>query len=340
MIQIYGECRKNASEAYRVYAERYPDRRQPSRRLFGKLFIKLRDSGSVTPRARVRNKPTTGEAGATNVLAAVAVNPHVSSREIARDAGMSQRSVLRILHTHKFHPYHISLHQELHGNDFVDRVRFCTWMLRHDTPDLSRILFTDEATFTNHGNVNLRNMHYWSVTNPHWLRQVERQRPWSVNVWCGIVGEHLIGPFFIQGTLNADRYIQFLQHELPVLLEDIPLQTRREMWYQHDGCPAHSARRATACVENTFPNRWIGRGGPVKWPARSPDFSPLDFFLWGKLKDIVYRDVPTTPEDMQHRITAACRDIPYEMLHSVQRSLRGRLVACIAADGHHFEHTL
>ena len=27
-----------------------------------------------------------------------------------------------------------------------------------------------------------------------------------------------------------------------------------------------------------FPDAWIGRGGPIPWPPRSPDLSPLDFF--------------------------------------------------------------
>ena len=46
-----------------------------------------------------------------------------------------------------------------------------------------KILLTDEATFTNNGQVNLRNMHYSSIENPHWMREVDRQRPWSINVW-------------------------------------------------------------------------------------------------------------------------------------------------------------
>jgi hypothetical protein len=32
---------------------------------------------------------------------------------------------------------------------------------------------------------------------------------------------------------------------------------------------------------NSYHARWIGIGGPTAWPPRSPDFSPLDFYLWG-----------------------------------------------------------
>ena len=111
MLIIYGECRKNAVRSCTVYAETYPNRRQPSRQLFVNLFKQLRESGSITCRKRNRNKRSTGEEGEINVLAAVAVDPQISSRAIARGSGISQRSVIRILHRHKFHPYHISLHQ-------------------------------------------------------------------------------------------------------------------------------------------------------------------------------------------------------------------------------------
>lgn len=93
----------------------------------------------------------------------VHANPQISSRQIERESGISKSSVLRILAEYKFHPYHISFYQELHGMDFENRVTFCQWIQHqmHVNKDLfSLILFTDEASFTNYGHVNLRNMHY------------------------------------------------------------------------------------------------------------------------------------------------------------------------------------
>ncbi|KZC14695.1 hypothetical protein WN55_07192, partial [Dufourea novaeangliae] len=71
---------------------------------------------------------------------------------------------------------------------------------------------------------------------------------------------------------------------LPHLLENIPLHIRQTMWFQQDGCPAHSARIITQFLNVTFEDHWICRAGNHKWPARSPDLTPLDFYLWGKLK--------------------------------------------------------
>ncbi|GFU90574.1 uncharacterized protein TNCV_4051561 [Trichonephila clavipes] len=55
------------------------------------------------------------------------------------------------------------------------------------------------------------------------------------------------------------------------------------MWFQHDGAPAHFRADVRSALDTAYPKRWIGRGGPVNWPARSPDLSCLDF-LSGHMK--------------------------------------------------------
>lgn len=277
------------------------------------------------------------------MLAAVEQNPNLSTRQLHRLTGISRQSILKILHRHKYHPFHISLHQELHGNDFRLRVEFCEWAVQQIQVNpnfFANVLFSDESTFTNHGAVNRHNMHYWSVQNPHWLRQVERQRPWSINVWCGIIGNKLIGPYFIEGTLNGLKYRDFLEDELPSLLEDVALSIRQTMWLQHDGCPAHYSLIAREVLNRYFNGRWIGRGGVINWPARSPDLTSPDFFLWGYLKDKVYEQIPTTREDMMQRIRNACALIPSDILLSCVQSFEKRIEKCIEMQGQNFEHLM
>ena len=88
--------------------------------------------------------------------------------------------------------------------------------------------------------------------------------------------------------MTGDGYLHFLQHELPEQLKDVPLDTRRHMYLQHDGSPIHYIRKVTQHLNNTYPNQWIGRGSLIHWPARSPDLTLLDFCLWGWLKGEVY----------------------------------------------------
>ncbi|KAJ8884451.1 hypothetical protein PR048_016308 [Dryococelus australis] len=107
-------------------------------------------------------KPTTGnwkcntsktEEGGINILAAVAVNPQVSSRAIARRSGINQASVQCV-------PSVPCLSIKNYMETILRIVLTFVHGLRHDTPDFSCIMFSDEATFINHGHVNLRNMNY------------------------------------------------------------------------------------------------------------------------------------------------------------------------------------
>jgi len=62
------------------------------------------------------------------MLAAIAVNSHLSARQLARDNDISRSSISRILCNNRMYLYHISLHQEMTGNDFIQRINFCNWM--------------------------------------------------------------------------------------------------------------------------------------------------------------------------------------------------------------------
>jgi hypothetical protein len=129
-----------------------------------------------------------------------------------------------------------------------------------------------------------------------------------------------------------------LTNILSVLLEDVPFGIRAQMWYQQDGAPVHRIRNCINILNHQFPRAWIGLGGLIAWPARSPDLTPLDFFLWGKIKNVVYATAPTTQEDMRQRIIDACVSINAEELHNVQALIIHRIHRCLDANGAHFEH--
>ena len=60
----------------------------------------------------------------------------------------------------------------------------------------------------------------------------------------------------------------------------------------------------TDVLNERFPDAWIGRGGQIPWPPRSPDLSLLDFFfLWGYIKNNVYVEKIRNIQHLQERIT-------------------------------------
>ncbi|GFU80284.1 uncharacterized protein TNCV_3520611 [Trichonephila clavipes] len=61
-----------------------------------------------------------------------------------------------------------------------------------------------------------------------------------------------------------------------------------ELWFQQDGATCHTARATIDLLKDTFGDRLISRFGPVNWPPRSCDLTPLDYFLWGYVKSLIY----------------------------------------------------
>jgi len=154
----------------------------------------------------------------------------------------------------------------------------------------SLMLSSDEATFSDDGILNTRNNHTWSVENPLAYYEKHSQDKLSVNVWVGVISDYLIGPYIMPDRLNAHAYLVFLKHGPPELMEDVPILVRGNMWFHHDGAPAHYGLGVHAYLHRTYPGRWMGRGRnvPVRWPARCPDFNVIDF-LCGVLRKIMFR---------------------------------------------------
>ncbi|GFW96696.1 uncharacterized protein TNCV_2847521 [Trichonephila clavipes] len=90
---------------------------------------------------------------------------------------------------------------------------------------------------------------------------------------------------------------------------------------QHDGAPAHVCAPVRDWLDNAHPNRWIGRQSPVLWPPLSPDLTPLDFFLWGHLKELVHRDVVTTQMDFVAHLHAVCTSVVPAVLRYVMTAI-------------------
>jgi len=224
----------------------------------------------------------------------------------------SHHLVLEVLHDEGLFPYHFQKEQDLGEDDYPFRTRFSQWYLQQciDVPNFHRLLlWTDEACFTRERMFNSHNSHIWADVNPHGTYVHSYQRQFSVNIWAGIVGDVLVGPVLLPPRLDGRLYLGFLENVLPMYLEDDLLPIRTRMWYQHDGAPAHFAIPVRQYLDAVYGERWICRGGPVRWPARSPDLTPLDFYLWGHVKKIVFETEVDTVEELLARIIIAFDEI-------------------------------
>jgi hypothetical protein len=187
---------------------------------------------------------------------------------------------------------------------------------------------------------SVQNSHLWARDNPHGVRERGYQVRFSVSVWARIVGDIVVGPCLLPDRLTAQRYRDFLETVLAGLLEDVPLAVSQRLWFQHNGAQTHYGDDVRQWLNATYPGRWIGRGGPIAWPPWSPDLTPINFFLWGHLKEQVYAVPPRTIEDLAAKLQAAMTTVDANMLRRVRENAVRSTAACLEMNGGRFEHLL
>ena len=140
--------------------------------------------------------------------------------------------------------------------------------ISNDNEFLHRVFFSDECTFHVSEAVNRHNFQIRGSQNPHVIREIKRDSP-KINVWCDLYVQQLIGPF--EKTVNETVYwgiMQFHRYQMVIF--------SNKMGLLHI-MPILSGIRSSMVVGLFL------------------DLTPLDFFLWRYIKDIVFRTPVTVP---------------------------------------------
>ncbi|GFU80754.1 uncharacterized protein TNCV_514811 [Trichonephila clavipes] len=196
----------------------------------------------------------------------------------------------------------------IHQNDHQARRRFVEWAQNEIAvvPDFhKRILFSDEAHFGLNGYVNKQNCHIWSEANPQVYVETPLH-PEKLTVWCALWA----GGILLQKRRRPQRAV-------------VPTRRRK----------CHTARATIDLLKDTFGDCLISRFGPVNWPPRSCDLTPLDYFLWGYVKSLVYADKPQTLDVLEDNIRRVIADIRPQMLEKVIENWTSRLDSIRASRG-------
>jgi transposase len=325
------------------FSHEFPNRPKPSHTTAMRVSSRFEKTGELeirqTGNHAQREVPVTDYV----LLNAIESNPYASCRGLAGEVGLSHSHVNRRLHKYGYKSYKTHTSNELQPGDPDRRYTFAMAVaeLQEEDPQfLRKVLFTDEASFTLHHAPNKQNHRCWSKTNPRSFYCNRTQYPRKINVWAGILNQTIIGPILIDGNLTGEKYRSLLQGEISQRLADLQLED--EIYYQHDGCPAHNDRFATEWLHNAFPGKVIGTYEDLAWPARSPDLSCLDFFLWGHIKTKIYdRRTPFQNVDtLWDAVNDSCTAVTYGQLANVQREISDRIHYCINVQGELFEHLL
>lgn len=328
---------KYTDEVIRQFVRKFPDSQVPHRNSVTKLIKKFRETGSVVDAYR-SGRPSISQDQIMEIQDRITMSPNASLNHLSQQVQISKSSVHKILRSElHYRPYKLTEVSQLQERDYESRLNYCMWfqnfIYEHGAAILDVTFFTDEAWFHLSGYVNSQNNRLWSSENPHEFHQVPLYDQ-KVGVWCAISRMRIIGPIFFNETINAERYRTLI---LEPFIAHLTEREIMESWFQQDGATAHTATTTLNYLESIFANRIISSG---IWPARSPDLTPPDYYLWGALKGKVYENNPQTINDLKTEIVDKIQQISPDIILKVFANMERRITTCLEARGGHFQHML
>ena len=108
------------------------------------------------------------------------------------------------------------------------------------------------------------------------------------------------------------------------------------IWFQQDGAACHTGKAKLDVLRRVYADRIISRRADVVWSFRSCDLTPLDYYLWGTVKDKCYADKPETIDALKDNISE-------KQLHTIDNVLKNwtdRVGYCMARRGNHLNEII
>ncbi|KYN22299.1 hypothetical protein ALC57_05307 [Trachymyrmex cornetzi] len=150
---MYGRAKDNASKAARLYHAAYPNHRQPSRRMFSKIYQRLRETEQFIPNLV--------DCGRLRLV-----------RNSCIQGCKKDHTVWNISHDQLLHPCHVQHVQALLPVDLQQRIIFCQWLLHRCNSFFVNGFFIDAIKIHNR----------WGNENPHAIIASRHQHRFFVNV--------------------------------------------------------------------------------------------------------------------------------------------------------------
>lgn len=268
-------------------------------------------------------------------------HPGSSLRITAAENNISYTTTQKLARrTLGMYPYRPLLVHALTDYDKLVRVDACQRLLQLMNDD-KLIVYSDEAIFRTDGFVNRWDCRLWDYFRPDDFVVETSQRSKHTIVWAGMTRDDLFGPYFFPQTVTGDSYRAILSEFFLVdLLHRVG--NLNHIWFQQDGASPHTAGDTCTFLRQCFEERVISKNFTYEWPPRSPDLTPCDFFLWGTVKDMVYKEGrASTVSELQDRIIAAFNAMRQERMQHVRNavmSARNRFELCVAQKGNQLQH--
>lgn len=317
----------------RAFRTEYKNELAPSQSVINNIVSTFEKTGSVghaTPKPRESNAKR--EDAKTRLKVMFSEDTSLSSRKAASAIGVSQSLILSILHDDlHLKPYKIQEWHKLEFHDYDKRVIFAQWFLSLHSATKFSLICSDEAYFYLTLPINKQNCRNWLQERPIDGIEVPLNDE-KVLVWCALSSEGIIGPYFFEETVNQHNYLKMLQSYFWRRHVQTPNYTK--YYFQQDGATPHTANIVQDWLSDKFSKKFVDKR---KWPPRSPDLNPCDYFLWGYLKEVAYNPLPKTIDDLKANIAREIKKISKETLKNTFLNFEKRCHLIISAQGGHIE---
>ena len=177
----------------------------------------------------------------------------------------------------------------------------------------------------------------YRTDNPHAYTE-NPTHPKRVTVWWGFWSRSIIRPFFFENeqgeavTVIGDRYQAMLNEFVFTKIEEEDIDN---IWFQQHGATCHTGEAVLDVLRPIFEDRIISRRADVVWPLQSCDLTPLNYYLWGAVKDKCYTDKPEKIDALKDNIRAAIGEIQLHTIDNVLKNWTDRVGYCMASRGSH-----
>ena len=307
LIRLYYSNGSSATETLRAYRRETGERNPPcTEGAIRKLIKKFENEYSISDMPRSGRPSASGdrESMVEETLQDIQnqnSNQQCSVRQLSKATKIPKSSVHRILRQSlDLKPYKPSFVQELKPHDYENRVNFVRLAGEKLNDDYSTVFWTDEAHFYLHGEASSISGATWAASNPHITFGKPLHSP-KVTVWIGMNRTHISPPYFFEGNVDANSYLEMLKtHCVPFLKSK---RMHSKTFFMQDGAAPHVAIIVKDFLKKEFKGRIISRHFDFYWPARSPDLTPLDFWFWGFVKREVYKENPKTINELKEKMT-------------------------------------
>lgn len=246
-----------------------------------------------------------------------------SQRNIAKQVGLSQRSVLRAKEMAGLKFYLGVPKPALNSSHKRARVLFAR---EHADEDWTKVAFLDEKIFFVGGSASHRHTGVYAYSRaevdsvPHWAHAPK------VNVVAAIMTDGRTRLYIFEGIMTAAVFADILESALlPDMLEHFDGQ---EFALAMDNDPKHRSGQ----VRNRLVHVAGDQMSIMPWPSRSPDLNPIEN-VWALLQAAINKRPTSSLAQLKARLRAEWRKLSQEAINNCVNSMPSRLQAVISSRG-------